>query len=593
MEEFLINFGYDNMDQVKNELNDKNKIGFGCSSIVYKIWNKNEKKYYLLKKIEDSRISENESDILKNINHQNIVKYYYSFREKKNYYIITEYCEKLDLRKFIERYKESETENQKLIDENIILIIILDICLGLKEIHNKNIIHRDLKPENILISKDYIIKIGDFGISKKLLGTKHANTANGTWNYMAPEILLGQKYNNKVDIWSLGCIIYELLTLNTCFDCEYLFGLVEKIKNGDYDKNVLKKYDKKWENLINLLLQKDQKDRPDINKLCEIVSSMDFKEFNIEKNINSIDDISLNILKRGIENKKNKKKLVDDFNDKKITVLNLDHKFFGNKAIIMLGEIDCRNLKELHLESNNISDISNLKKINFDNLEILNLSNNQIENIEILSKINIKKLLELNLCNNKIENIDILKEINCTDLKILKLGGNKIRNNINILNKVNFKNLKELYLNHNGITDIKVFKSVNFVNLEILVLGCNTISYINILEKVNFKKLKNLDIFGNDLSQNIIILENVSFHGLEKLKLNFNEITNINFLQNVNFKLLKELNLGYNKLEDITVLEKVNFENLEILDLSSNKLSNKIDALENVNFKKLKVLDLR
>ena len=64
-------------------------------------------------------------------------------------------------------------------------------------------IHRDLKPDNIFISKDYKIKIGDFGITKNLNNNNYAFTQIGTFNYMAPEIIKGLKYNNRVDIWSL------------------------------------------------------------------------------------------------------------------------------------------------------------------------------------------------------------------------------------------------------------------------------------------------------------------------------------------------------------------------------------------------------
>ena len=76
-----------------------------------------------------------------------------------------EFCEGLDLKKFIE-------ENKTLIDENIVYNIVLQISLGIKELHKRNIIHRDLKPENIFIDKNNNIKIGDFGISIKLLQIK-------------------------------------------------------------------------------------------------------------------------------------------------------------------------------------------------------------------------------------------------------------------------------------------------------------------------------------------------------------------------------------------------------------------------------------
>ena len=112
-----------------------------------------------------------------------------------------EYCDGLDLRKFINEHRNAND----LIKKNIIMHIILGICLGLKEIHQNNLIHRDLKPDNIFLNADLTVKIGDFGISKKLQNTNdYAKTQAGTLLYMAPEILNGEKYNNKVDMWALG-----------------------------------------------------------------------------------------------------------------------------------------------------------------------------------------------------------------------------------------------------------------------------------------------------------------------------------------------------------------------------------------------------
>ena len=88
-----------------------------------------------------------------------------------------EYCEGSDLKKFINEYKDKN----ELIDENIIYQIVLDICLGIKVIHQQNLIHRDLKPENLFITKDNKVKIGDFGISKQLdFNNKYAYTSIGT-----------------------------------------------------------------------------------------------------------------------------------------------------------------------------------------------------------------------------------------------------------------------------------------------------------------------------------------------------------------------------------------------------------------------------
>ena len=287
------------MEDLRNQLDYQNKklIDNGASGMVYKILNKKNNKYYILKqtlskKIDDIEKSKNEANILKSINHENIVKYYDSYEEDNSFYIIMEYCDNSDLSDFIKKYKK----DGKLIDENIIYIIVLDICKGLKEIHSKSLIHRDLKPENLFISKDYKIKIGDFGISKILINTIHARTEYvGTGYYMAPEIYKKEAYTNKIDIWSLGCIIYELFTLNKCFETENLIGLGNEIMNEKHKK--IK--NKEWQNIIDKLLNKNSKNRPNINEVIELIIKLNNKNNIIEeKYLNNLDEISKNILRR-------------------------------------------------------------------------------------------------------------------------------------------------------------------------------------------------------------------------------------------------------------------------------------------------------
>ena len=245
---------------------------------------------------------ENENNILKSINHENIVKYIDSFKDKDSYSIIMEYCDNSDLLNYIENIKKEK----KVIEPKIIYIIINDICLGLNEIHDKNLIHRDLKPDNIFIGKDYKIKIGDFGISKKLDGTIHAKTIAGTKNYMAPEIIKGEKYTNKIDIWSLGCIIYELCTLNICFECDYELGLINKILKGEHGKINLKIYDIEYQNLIDLLLNTNYEKRPDIKEVLNFINinakKLKKNYISAQDNLYTRDEISYFISKRDNEN---------------------------------------------------------------------------------------------------------------------------------------------------------------------------------------------------------------------------------------------------------------------------------------------------
>ena len=142
------------------------KGGFGTVSLIEK---DNEK--YALKKINISGLSKgdinnykNEIKILSKFNSKYIVKYHKSYEEKGYLYIFMEYGGDNNLKSFIKKYKDIN----QYIDEKIIEKIIIQICLGLEEIHNAKIIHRDLTPDNIFIDENYNIKIGDFGVSKQL-----------------------------------------------------------------------------------------------------------------------------------------------------------------------------------------------------------------------------------------------------------------------------------------------------------------------------------------------------------------------------------------------------------------------------------------
>ena len=206
------------------------KLGEGSFGKVYQVI---KEKNYAIKEISianktqnEIHNTKNEAVILSRINNKYIVKYYDSYQDKEYFKILMEYCEGTDLRKFINNHKNKN----ELIDEKIIYKIVFQLYIGLRYIHKNKLIHRDLKPENIFLNSNNENKIGDFGITKQLyLGNNYANTFTGTLLYMAPEELNNQKYNNKVDIWALGCIIYELLTLNICFESNGLPDLINKI----------------------------------------------------------------------------------------------------------------------------------------------------------------------------------------------------------------------------------------------------------------------------------------------------------------------------------------------------------------------------
>ena len=271
------------MEALENKYHFKiiKEIGSGAFGSVYKIQDKNDNKIYALKKIvlneknkEDLDSIKKEAYLLKSIDDENIINYIDSFFYDDSFYIITEFCSNLDLKSFINEHKK---EN-KLINEQTIWTIILNLCNGIKKIHNNNMIHRDLKPGNIFISDNYKIKIGDFGISKILDETNYAQTFAGTLLYMAPEMINGDKYTNKVDIWALGCIIYELCTLDYCFSDNNILKLINKINSGKHGIIDTKYYSDRLQNLIDLSLKKNYRERASIEDIIAILKKPTLNE---------------------------------------------------------------------------------------------------------------------------------------------------------------------------------------------------------------------------------------------------------------------------------------------------------------------------
>ncbi|CAI2368333.1 unnamed protein product [Moneuplotes crassus] len=209
----------------------------------------------------------NEVKILKMMKHPYIIGYREAFIQKEKYLcIVMDLAKGGDLFSFINRQKEVN----KLIPENIIMDWFIQMALGIKHIHDKKVLHRDLKTQNIFIGENREIRLGDFGVSKLLVHSyDNAETGIGTPYYLSPEICRGVPYNSKSDVWALGCILYELTTLDHAFDSKDFSGLIIKILRGKY-KQIPSIYSKNLSNLICKMLDKDPKTRPSIGKILEL-----------------------------------------------------------------------------------------------------------------------------------------------------------------------------------------------------------------------------------------------------------------------------------------------------------------------------------
>ncbi|XP_032352125.1 serine/threonine-protein kinase Nek3 isoform X2 [Camelus ferus] len=185
------------------------------------------KEIRLPKSPSDTHNSRKEAVLLAKMKHPNIVAFKESFEAEGHLYIVMEYCDGGDLMQKIKHQKG------KLFPEDMILNWFTQMCLGVNHIHKKRVLHRDIKSKNVFLTQNGKVKLGDFGSARLLSNPMaFACTYVGTPYYVPPEIWENMPYNNKSDIWSLGCILYELCTLKHPFQANSWKSLILKICQG-------------------------------------------------------------------------------------------------------------------------------------------------------------------------------------------------------------------------------------------------------------------------------------------------------------------------------------------------------------------------
>ncbi|XP_016153459.1 PREDICTED: serine/threonine-protein kinase Nek1 isoform X6 [Ficedula albicollis] len=246
------------------------KIGEGSFGKAILVKAKEDGQQYVIKEINISKMSNKEREesrrevaVLANMKHPNIVLYRESFEENGCLYIVMDYCEGGDL------FKKINAQKGILFSEDQILDWFVQICLALKHIHDRKILHRDIKSQNIFLTKDGTIQLGDFGIARVLNSTAElARTCIGTPYYLSPEICQNKPYNNKSDIWALGCVLYEMCTLKHAFEAGNMKNLVLKIISGPFPP-VSMHYSYDLRNLLSQLFKRNPRNRPSVNSILE------------------------------------------------------------------------------------------------------------------------------------------------------------------------------------------------------------------------------------------------------------------------------------------------------------------------------------
>ncbi|KAI5988000.1 kinase-like domain-containing protein [Pisolithus marmoratus] len=207
-------------------------IGNGSFGIIRKVRRKTDGTIFARKELNFERMSERdrkqivaEVNILKDLDHEHIVRYHdrHVDRDGGILYILMEYCGGGDLSSII---KQAQKHNRFVLEDTV-WHYFMQILLALQHCHHPpsqskddrrpQILHRDLKPDNVFLDESNNVKLGDFGLSKALAQASFANTYVGTPYYMSPELMQEKAYDSKSDIWSLGCLIYELCALKPPF----------------------------------------------------------------------------------------------------------------------------------------------------------------------------------------------------------------------------------------------------------------------------------------------------------------------------------------------------------------------------------------
>ena len=445
----------------------------------------------------------NEASIMKKLLHPNVISFKDVFKDTKldYFYIVMEYANDGDLSKKIKTQK-NKIIGEKYFSEEKIMQYFYQICRGLQYIHSKNIIHRDIKSQNIFLMKNGKIKIGDFGIAKALTNTKNnATTIIGTPYYFSPEIINGEPYNYKTDIWSLGVVLYEMCCLKLPFESNNIAQLSIKIMKGKYDP-IPNRYSKNMANLIKNMLNIDQKLRPNIN---EVMQSPLLKNYHNNKYANKS---SKNL-------SSNKKPIINSYKSQ--------YNFKINEQLLEQKQNERKSLvnKNSNYKEKSCSPIIFKNKSCIENLSLNNQKNNkQSDSLFELPKASNK---------NKTKKSNIFKRISTQNEMLPKVNLND-DNDSNKKNNVNFSVniVNNIYNNNNIAKNMNFFERPKDNLIKENKKSINMHSFNKNLNSIDFNKNSNINKSPIDNVSNNNIFYNINLANKEEIINRSNEF-DINF----------------------------------------------------------------
>ncbi len=267
----------------------KEELGKGAFGSVYLVKRNIDGQEYAMKRVKIIQLDEKEKEnalneirILASLNHKNIIGYNEAFFDEitRTLNIVMEYADDGDLSKKI----KYNLKNGLIFREDVIWDYLIQILEGINYLHENKIMHRDLKSANLFLMKDGTIKIGDLNVSK-ISEMGIAYTQIGTPYYASPEIWMDKSYDYKSDIWSIGCIIYELCMLLPPFRGTSIKNLSKNIQKGVYQP-INNFYSDDLKKIVSMILVLNPEKRPSSSQLLksDIVLRHIKKDYGSNKN---------------------------------------------------------------------------------------------------------------------------------------------------------------------------------------------------------------------------------------------------------------------------------------------------------------------
>lgn len=259
-----------------NDFKQVAPLGEGAYSSVYKVVRLADKAIYALKKVKLPSLSDkekqnalNEVRLLASVRHENVIAYKEAFWDDrtKSLCIVMEFSDHGDLFQQIVKHQRNKTHFR----EEDVWRYLIGMCSGLKALHDMRVLHRDLKCANVFLSTGEggrtHAKLGDFNVSK-VAKRGLCMTQTGTPYYASPEVWRDMPYDAKSDMWSLGCVLYEVASLRPPFRAEDMEALYKKVLRGQYPR-IPAIYSQDLADVIASLLQVNPRHRPSVDELME------------------------------------------------------------------------------------------------------------------------------------------------------------------------------------------------------------------------------------------------------------------------------------------------------------------------------------